>query len=147
MITIQIKNAEKLSEIFRKYPEISGKNFNNAIRKSFLQIETDAKIGAPKDTGALKARWEKSYGFLRGSLSSGMDYAIYVEEGTRPHMPPIEKITPWANNHGIPPFLVARSIARKGTKARFFFRDAIEKNMQNIENNFNEALSNTINEL
>lgn len=48
----------------------------------------------------------------------------YLEDGTKPHWPPIADITPWADDKGIPPFLVARSIARKGTVAHRMFRDA-----------------------
>ena len=46
-------------------------------------------------------------------------YALYVERGTRPHWPPIAAITGWAERHGIPPFLVARAIAKHGTIKRF----------------------------
>lgn len=51
-------------------------------------------------------------------------YAIYVEEGTEPHWPPIDAITPWAERHGIPAFLVARKIAQEGTDPRYMWRDA-----------------------
>lgn len=44
-------------------------------------------------------------------------YPVFVHEGTRPHWPPIEAIRPWAERHGIPPFVLARSIAEKGTRA------------------------------
>ena len=51
-------------------------------------------------------------------------YAGFVEEGTRPHFPPIKAIQGWADRHGIPAFLVARKIAREGTPPRHMWRDA-----------------------
>jgi hypothetical protein len=56
--------------------------------------------------------------------SSAADkYAIFVEKDTRPHWPPIAAITPWANRHGIEPFLVARAISKHGTKGIHMFEN------------------------
>ncbi len=54
-------------------------------------------------------------------------YAIFVEENTRPHWPPIAAITPWARRHGIEPFLVARAISIRGTKGIHMFRDEFKE--------------------
>lgn len=51
------------------------------------------------------------------------NYAVFVEEGTRPHFPPREALQGWADRHGIPVFLVQRKIAREGTDPRYFWRD------------------------
>lgn len=53
-------------------------------------------------------------------------YALYLEQGTSPHWPPIEAVTPWAERHGIEPFLVAKSISEKGTPAKPFFKPACD---------------------
>lgn len=147
MITVQIKGIEKLQDAIKRYPVIATQNINSAIRKSLGQVERSATQKAPKDMGQLKGNWRTEMGTLRGSLASGMDYALFVHDGTRPHFPPIEAITPWANRHGIPPFLVARAIARKGTKAVPFLRDALEENIGAIEDNFNQALSETLKQI
>ena len=34
---------------------------------------------------------------------------------TRPHFPPVKALTGWAKRHGMNPYLVANSIAQKGT--------------------------------
>lgn len=53
-------------------------------------------------------------------------YAIYVEEGAKPHFPPIDALQGWADRHGIPVYAVALKIAREGTESRHMFRDAFE---------------------
>jgi hypothetical protein len=79
----------------------------------------------PVDRGKLKAaidfRVEKvGKGVYRLDLhAGGVKYAIFVERGTRPHWPPMDAIRGWAERHGIPPFLVARAIARHGTIKRY----------------------------
>lgn len=53
-------------------------------------------------------------------------YAIYVEEGTRPHTPPVSALQGWADRHGIPVWAVVRKIQREGTEARYMFRDTFD---------------------
>jgi hypothetical protein len=147
MITLEIVGLKKLQNAVKKYPAIATTNINIAIRKTLTSIERDARQNAPKDQGALKANWGNEFGTLKGSLFSKQDYAVFVHEGTRPHMPPMGAITPWANRHGIPPFLVARSIARHGTKANPFLFKALESNLKYAEGQFNEALSKTLKQI
>ena len=58
---------------------------------------------------------------------AGVSYGWFVREGTRPHFPPIAAVAPWARAKGIPPFLVARAIAKHGTKANHYPERAYEK--------------------
>jgi hypothetical protein len=60
-------------------------------------------------------------------------YAIYVEEGTRPHFPPIDKLQGWADRHGIPVWAVAMKIAREGTEPRHMWRDTFDDLLSHIE--------------
>lgn len=55
------------------------------------------------------------------------DYAPYVEEGTRPHMPPVAAITPWALAKGIPPWALAMWIKRFGTMPNRFMHRGLER--------------------
>lgn len=50
-----------------------------------------------------------------------------IAGGSRPHWPPWgpgSELAGWAKRHGIPPFLVARAIATKGTIKRFGYGGA-----------------------
>ena len=53
----------------------------------------------------------------------------------------------WATRKGINPYVVARSIARKGTKANPFFSTAIDKKKNEVDNEFDRALDNILNEI
>lgn len=57
----------------------------------------------------------------------GPDLATFLNSGTRAHMPPVAALEGWAAAHGVDPFVVARSIARKGTKRRRFIQRAVRK--------------------
>lgn len=49
-----------------------------------------------------------------------LKYPVFVEKGTKPHMPPVDAITAWANSKGINPWALAMSIKKKGTQANPF---------------------------
>lgn len=54
-------------------------------------------------------------------------YAIYVEEGTRPHTPPVKALQGWADRHGIPVWAVIRKIQREGTEATHIFKTTFKE--------------------
>ena len=89
------------------------------------------KSETPVDTGVLRSSIVGTvrHGpgrYFTGQIAAGRQapHAIYVEEGTRPHWPPIRALEGWARRHGISAFLVARAISRRGTRAvRMFARN------------------------
>lgn len=147
MYSIELLNLNEVVSALNSFPEKAGVNVNDAIRKSVVTIQREAMKGAPVDTGKLRADWDLSYSHLSGTLRNRSKYAIFMEEGTRPHFPPLEAVTPWANRHGIAPFLVARAIAKKGTKARRFFGNAIDGTKTTVNEFFTEALNKTMQEI
>lgn len=104
----------------------------NAIRSSTLLVEADAKRNAPVDTGRLRASITPTVRVegkvVQGVVGSNVVYAPFMELGTRPHWPPIAALEVWARRHGTSAFVVARSIAVKGLKARKFLQNALIKN-------------------
>ena len=143
-ITIQIVG---LDELVRKVndPALLGEPLRDFFYKSTSVIQRDAQVLAPVDTGRLRASITSSvdaspipeFGMVSTNLAP--HYAPDVEYGTRPHFPPISALMGWASRHGMNPYLVARKIARYGTKGVFFFRRAAENNISNILTYLKEA--------
>jgi len=147
-MSIQIDGLDDLVDSFKKSPSIVRKHGNDAIKKSILTLLANAKKAAPVDRGFLRTSGMVfSFSDLQGLLQNVAPYAIYVHEGTRPHYVPIGAIQGWADRHGIPAFAVQRSIMRKGTKPRPFFRDSIEESQSDVDKFFSKALENIIKEL
>ena len=159
MISIEIKGLKELMQIADKYPAISEKHVNNAISNILNKIKTDVINSGPYHTGKLRNSWAIKIKKFEGSLrniaqpkDSGNKtfYAYYIENGTQPYYPNSEKggsLDLWAKSKGIPTFLVARSISRKGIKPQRFLQKAINSNQQIAENYIDKALSNIIKEL
>ena len=114
-----------------------------AMTKSAIMVQGDARILVPVDTGRLRNsiayEVQPTGDGVVAKVGTGVVYARYVEEGTAPHFPPVSAVAGWANRHGIEPFLVARAIARHGTKARPYLKPALQKNLAAINEQFKQA--------
>lgn len=131
-IKITVSGDEELARALRDARFVDGP-IKEFIDRATLHIEGIAKEGAPVDTGRFRASIESRVGKREASVFSAVEYAPYIEHGTRPHWPPVAVLEPWARRHGIPSaFLVARAIARRGTKARRVFASTAEKGKRDI---------------
>lgn len=124
--------------------------FNRAIsseaRKSIhrigKRIVSRAKLNLVKnDTGTLKKsigyRVDRAGSVLTMTAGTNVDHAIFVHEGTKPHWPNRKSILAWVHRK-FPKyrsdlkkkkslaFLVSRKIAKYGTEANPFLKDAFD---------------------
>jgi hypothetical protein len=65
-------------------------------------------------------------------------YALFVEEGTKPHTPPVSALQGWADRHGIPVWAVVRKIQREGTEPRYMWRDGFADLEQQVEGDLDD---------
>ena len=148
MITLSVTGLRKLQKIAEQFPQVSEKYINLAISRSLLRVFGAEKVEAPFGiSGLLRDNWQITNGRFEGSLTSKTPYAIFVHEGTAPHMPPVDAITPWANKKGINPWALAMSIAKKGTKANPFLQRAVDSSEAGIESEFETAMQSTLTEV
>lgn len=102
-------------------------------------LASEARQRMPVNTGILRASigtrvsvGQSASALVHGEVFTGQQapYAVYVEEGTRPHFPPRAPIELWTQRvlgDRKLWFLVARAISRRGTRAHHMFRDAWAK--------------------
>lgn len=74
-------------------------------------------------------------------------YADNVEYGSRPHFVPIRAIAPWARFHGLDPFVVQQSIARKGTRKHPFLKKTSQQAEKFAIDDMQKQLDKTIKEV
>lgn len=73
---------------------------------------------------------------VAGTVGSSLNYALPVEIGTKPHFPPLAPLRDWVEKKlGVDPsrsehvaFLVARKIAKRGTKGQRYAGRALDDN-------------------
>jgi len=133
----------------KNYETLMDKAIERGLTKLGIVIKGDAVTGCPVNYGELKgsityatnksgstpktagAGISKPISKWRLHVGSGLEYAEYVEYGTRPHFPPLSAIADWAKAKRIPDdavFPIARSISKKGTKAQPYLRPALDAN-------------------
>jgi HK97 gp10 family phage protein len=147
-VKVKITGVDEIIKQFNKAPKVVAKHANDAIKKSVFTLLANARPNTPVDRGFLRgAAMVTTFEQLKGMLKNQAPYAVYVHEGTQPHYVPIKAIEGWADRHGIPPWAVQKSIMRKGTKAKPFFRDSVEASEEEIQKFFVQCNQNIINEI
>lgn len=130
-----IIKVEGLNEAIAKFSSLEiASALNAGIKKSVYKIQASAIRESPTDTSFLKNAWRVRFDNLSGQLVNTAKYAPFVHFWRRPwwKLPPFDErssLAKWINRQGIsaPPFLIARSIAKKGTKANPFLKRALDQ--------------------
>lgn len=128
--------------------ELHGRPMEVAMRRAALAVEASAKRNAPVDTGRLRASIASEVRVegtsVTGVVGSNVVYAAAMENGARPHWMPPGAIDTWARRHGMNPFLVARSIARKGIVGRKYLQRAFDSNKAFIIRTLGEGVQGVV---
>lgn len=87
-----------------------------AVDEGRLRSSIFARVDALPDGSGMRAR-----------TGTDVRYAAAVHNGTIPHFPPIIAIAGWVQRKrlDVSPFVIARAISRRGTKARPFLTDPL----------------------
>jgi Bacteriophage HK97-gp10, putative tail-component len=110
-----------------------------ANRETGAEIRDEAQANVKQidafDTGELynSIRMEQSAGGLAVVIGSTAKHAPFIEFGTAPHWPPIDKIRAWCIRKGIPEgaaFPIARAISIRGTPERPWLYPAFRVGMR-----------------
>jgi HK97 gp10 family phage protein len=147
-IAVKIEGLDEFAEGIRRAPQQTTSELSKAINKSLLTIESQAKKEAPANKGIstgntlrqnIKARMTSK---LAGEVVASRPYALYVHEGTRPHIivPVYKKVL--ANKRTGEFF--GTLVHHPGTRPNPFFERAIRNSTRMIEQFFNQALQNVI---
>lgn len=142
-VRVRIEGLEEVRDHLR-YQELVQPSIDRLLHRSALLIEGRAREHAPVDTGRLRGSIVSAFEPDTATIAPSVSYGVYVEFGARPHWPPMAALQPWARRHGFPPgspgaFLVARAIARHGTRPQPYMRPATEESIDEIERFADEA--------
>ncbi len=139
--SVEVKGlVEAQQKVEQVLADLQGEPFVESLRDAVLLISGDTKVLAPVDTGRLRAsvtpeirEWTNQPGNgVLGVVGTVVKYGAAMELGSKPHWPPIKALEVWARRHGTNAYVVARAIARKGTKPRRYFQGAFEQDKDRI---------------
>lgn len=134
-IEIRIEGLEKLQAGVSAGPATLASEVRTAMQAGSLLIEGTARGLAPKDTGRLAGsithKISGGGANLTSKIGPSVQYGLFVEKGRGAGKPPppVSAIRGWATRHGgMNPYVLARSIGRKGIKARPYMVPAYRQN-------------------
>lgn len=160
MLDVEVRGLkEAQADMERMVSELHGPPMLQGMRDATLLVQRAARENAPVDTGRLRAsilpEVRTMHNEIQGVVGSNVEYAPFVELGTRPHWPPPGALQPWARRHGMPEFLVRRSIGTFGTskqalrtigtKGYRFLERAVEENADKIGELIGRAVGYVVN--
>lgn len=143
-ISLKIKNIDAIMLAWKLAPQKLSQGVHNAIAKTVLKVESNAKREAPvnKQSGGGNLRQSirsQMIGLGTGIVEVGAEYATYVHEGTRPHMIMTRNRKALANKRTGQVF--GRTVNHPGTKANPFLERAVENSQGDIDNYFIKAVT------
>jgi len=170
LIRVEIKGLKELQrENEQLVRDLSGPPLALAMSKAVLIVERAAKIGAPVNTGRLRAsitpEVRPQARNVQGIVGTNVAYAAPVEYGSRAHWAPIAPLIRWAHLKKLAgtyslrtkrriggaaqqetedrrvAYIVQHVIARRGTRAQPFLEPAFTNNLQRIQNLLGGAVS------
>lgn len=139
IVDVSVDRAS-LERLMRKLsPARLNSAWHDGLEESLGYLKREVQEGTNVDRGTLRAgvfteihgtTVDTMYGQVLPSPAT-KEYAAVQEFGRKPggKLPPVSVIAAWAQRKGItaPAFVIARSIARKGTKGHFMFTNAAKK--------------------
>lgn len=134
-----ISDAEKAGSHFKTLLKETMVRSTLRVKKSIQDNLTNKKIS---NTGNLRRSVFTQASIDRGIIGVGELYGAAVEFGTRPHFPPVAPLERWAQTKlgksGLG-FVIARKIAREGTKAQPYAEPAFKDNIMPILRDYETA--------
>lgn len=122
-VTVTVDPSD-LASLQQKLETIARPALERILMRAGPYAQQQASAAAPRQTGALAHSITSSVHGLEMRVSSALPYAMPVEFGRRAGapMPPVSAF----RRYGEFAFPIARAIARRGIKGRFFMRRARE---------------------
>lgn len=155
-LEVKVIGDKELKEAFKEAPELIRREIGKAVMRAGYDLESKAKVGAPKNTGQLAGSINTQGPFfvnddITAKVGTNIKHAPFMEYGTRPHTPPIAALKVWARqkfgNEGVA-YAVQKAISRRGTVARKYFADPLENTVKpKLQGFIQEALGNVTREL
>lgn len=152
-INLDLGQLERVARLMAQAPEIAREEITGFVTAMTGHLQGEVVLRTPKNRGRLRDSILGDVAPLgrigvEGTVWSSSAYAVPVELGTAPHMPPVEPLIAWARQRlGVSGadaeragWAVARKIARVGTEPAYMFRDTFEANEAQIKTGFDLTL-------
>jgi hypothetical protein len=151
--SIRIKiNDKELKQALRIAPQRIINAMHTSLKRSAVQTQRYFREEITNNRSIHTGELRRSVRFhfnnkLNVVIEPGVGYADFVEKGTRPHWTSVRNLERWAKFRGINPYVLQRSIARKGTKAHPFEKKTAKRATEFAQRDMQRQLDKSIKEI
>lgn len=145
-ITVDMSELKRLHGKIEGVQAVAVREIRLGMSQTTSVIETEVSTLTPVNTGALRASigttlYGSPSGVYSAIVGTPLLYGEVVERGRRPgKMPPVGAIKLWIVRKGIATgseadsvaYLIARKIARVGTKGAWMFRNGLRRSLPRV---------------
>ena len=142
---IEVKWLKDLTDWLSSMDIVSA--WTRAITKTAINIQDKAIEKTPVNRWILRNSWRFQINGLKWKVFNLQDYAVFVENDTSPHFPPISAIAPWAERKGLNAYAVAMWIAKSWTKWKYMLKTASENKEEELSSNFKFEIDKALEKL
>lgn len=159
-LSISIAGLDAFARGLREAPAFVDQVLRETMTEATLLLQREWQERLPRASGltaqSITSDVASTPAGVLGLVASSQPSAVFVELGTKPHMPPVAAMVPWVKAVlGITEpkevkrvaFLVARKIAREGTPAQRPMGRAVEVNQGQVLALFERAATRIANHL
>ncbi|MDX1491279.1 MAG: hypothetical protein R3332_08330 [Pseudohongiellaceae bacterium] len=151
LLTIE-SNLPQLEKLWESAPELTQHELTASITEAVFLLEREVVERAPEGIGGAAglrggiaavppSLTTDTPGEVIGLVIGSAPHTLPIELGTKPHFVPIQPLQDWVEYKlGLEgseaksvAFAISRTIARRGTKGHFMFRDAFNSNKDQVE--------------
>jgi len=158
-----MREIDKIDEEIGKLADMIAERIGLIVERKVVDvIDEKGKVATGELRRSISHEVLKKVNEYVVRVFSGVKYAVFVHEGTKPHFPPIEPIAKWIVRKGIGTskirkrrsisraiadqevrklaFAIAKSISMKGTSGVKFFEIALNRSIPEIEKEIKSVL-------
>lgn len=159
-IEMDVDTLRAYAAAWQHAPAIAEDELQQFVQQAVAHLQGEVQERTPTTYGTLRASIIGDVRVLpgiavQGRVGTPLAYAVAVELGTKPHMPPVEPLINWARQKlGVrgkeaesAGWAVARKIAARGTEGHFMFRDTWNANQADIARGFSVAVGRIVRRL
>lgn len=140
-ITIEAPKLDRFIAKMKRFPENAIEAMEMGVRRSLFVIERQAKLETPVSTGRLRSGFRIKVRGLQGTIFNRVKYALFVHEGTEPHiiLPVIKKALWWKGaDHPV------KKVNHPGTASNPFMERALKKTRNIRDDIFQEEIQKAL---
>ncbi len=116
-VTVNITNLSEIKRAFAASPVKMTQELNTAIKKAALVIQSQSMVNTPVLTGRLRASHTSTFSNLKAIIQPNTDYAFFVHYGTR-----YMKARPFLFN----------AVKSEGTRVNEYFQVAVQNTLNDL---------------